>query len=126
METPDRKLRRIITEIQSLYMQARTNKQTPAKKYTYYQQCCKLIDEAKTLLEGLGAEIELMTIDNSKLDFKYMQSLSDQITDGLNFDEVLSIVNKLRSMDRNRSTKATITRNVEKDVIYDEQELDFQ
>jgi len=127
-QSTESRLNDVLDEIAIIYSSYDENN-TPLKKINSYNKCSLLITEAKRLIEEL--KIEIINMDNnpkkaSQSQMQQAQTLIDLLQlPGLKFDHLKQIIVSLREIDNEIPSKATIIDNIEKEILYDEVEIDI-
>ena len=125
LNNSEKKLREKIEEIRTIYLDSK-QAQPIGKKYQNYQKMNILVNNAKQFIESLQKEIsEIEPPKNDKLNLSKVNELVDLLSmPNLKFDEVLYIVSELKKISARLPKTAHITNNIEKEVIYEEEEVD--
>lgn len=122
METFNEKLGKIIADIELLYIDSKNVPKTPSsteKKYQNYLKGSILIEEATRLLDKLQEEI--IKLDTSEVEpsqviriHEYLELLSKP---GLSFDNVLQIVQDLKSISKGLPVGTKVYDHIEKEIV---------
>lgn len=123
MENSD-KLTEIMSDLEFIRLDSQ-KRLTLQKKSENYNKGTILLNEAYLLIDALQAEID--NLDTSKMDsseIKNTKKLIDLLSmPNLNFKELMYISKQLKSISSGLKTTATITDNIENQVIYEEEEI---
>lgn len=122
METFNEKLGKIITDIELLYIDSKNVSKTPLsteKKYQNYLKGSILIEEATRLLDKLQDEIT--KLDTSQADTSQISKINEYIDllskPGLSFDNVLQIVQDLKSISKGLPVGTKVHDYIEKEIV---------
>lgn len=116
--TSDRELRRLITEIKSIYCDYHGKKISLSKKIENYRKSYLLIQQAEHIIDELKQEMGKINTEHAKTDIKYVADLTALLEmPHLKFDEILYIVNQLRAMSNGLPIDASIVEHVETAVV---------
>ena len=126
MTTSSKRLNTIMNEIQMVYIDSQNLGKKPVqleKKIQNYTQGTLLINEASELIEAL--EHEIQNLNMAKAD-KSLITKVNEFNDLLSrtnprFDEVMYIVDQLRSIDAGLPINAEILNDIEQEIIYEEE-----
>lgn len=127
MESLDKKLKNILDQISMIYLDSQ-KKQTLEKKLENYNKSNILINEASQLIELLKKEVININIQQPSDSSKQSHSKINEYISLLEnrnprFDEVLYIIQQLKSMETELNSTSKITDHVDNEVIYEEEEV---
>ena len=126
MENSDQRLVNLMTDINLIYLEAKEKKTDLQKKLEHYTNGITLISEAEQLLDLLQNQIA--GLDMTKADKSQVgnaKSLIETLSiPNLNYKELINIVQQLKQISAGLPNTPKITDNMEKDALYEEQEVD--
>jgi len=130
METSEKRLNKIMSQIQMIYLDSQNSPKDKnmEKKIENYNKSSLLIGEASNLIDSLQKEISTMDTTNaSRPEIERANQLVDMLTNSNpRFDEILHIVQQLRSISEGIPNSAKIIDNINNEIIHIEEEIEIK